>query len=63
MQQQKPQERKAYGVKEFATAWGLSRVTVYRMFERGELRKIKAGTRTLIAADSPWLLRAQQATA
>jgi excisionase family DNA binding protein len=41
-------EKEILSVKETCTLLGISRRTVYRMFDRGELKKGKAGTRTLI---------------
>ena len=38
----------SYGVREAGAALGLSRATVYRLIERGELPTFKIGTRTLI---------------
>jgi excisionase family DNA binding protein len=38
----------AYNVGEAKAALGISRATLYRLIERGELRTFKIGTRTLI---------------
>lgn len=40
----------SYRVDEACTVTGLSRPTLYRYIERGELRTFKVGTRTLIMA-------------
>lgn len=45
-------DRKAYKVNEVALALGLSRTTIYKLIGDGELRRIKLGATTLIAADS-----------
>jgi excisionase family DNA binding protein len=44
--------RKAYKVNEVAQALGLGRTTIYKLINRGDLRRIKVGATTLIAADS-----------
>lgn len=38
----------SYGIKEACDATGLSRPTIYRLIEKGELHPIKVGTRTLL---------------
>ena len=38
----------AYTILEFCAAYSLSPATVYRMLDRGELRAVKPGGRTLI---------------
>ena len=45
-------KRKTYKVNEVAHALGLSRTTIYKLISQGELRRIKLGASTLIAADS-----------
>lgn len=42
-------EKRSYGVIETAVALGLSRSTVYRLIQRGELATFKVGARTLIS--------------
>ena len=44
--------RRAYRVNEVTQALGLGRTTVYKLINRGDLRRIKVGATTLIAADS-----------
>jgi excisionase family DNA binding protein len=41
-------EKLAYRVDEAAQVTGLSKATLYRLVERGELHTIKVGARTLI---------------
>ena len=41
-------EKLSYGINEVVEAVGLSRPTIYRLIQRGELRTFKIGTRTLI---------------
>jgi excisionase family DNA binding protein len=45
-------ERLALSIAETAIALGLSRPSVYRMIERGELKSVQAGARQLITAAS-----------
>tara|TARA_R110000824_G_C15186648_1_gene674342 strand:+ start:1123 stop:1293 length:171 start_codon:yes stop_codon:yes gene_type:complete len=45
-------QRKTYKVNEVARILGLGRTTIYKLIEQGELRRIKIGASTLIAADS-----------
>jgi len=44
--------RKTYKVNEVAEVLGLSRTTIYKLINLGELQRIKLGASTLIAADS-----------
>jgi excisionase family DNA binding protein len=41
-------EKEFLSIQETCKLLGISRRTVYRMFDRGEIKKGKAGTRTLI---------------
>jgi excisionase family DNA binding protein len=41
-------ERAALSVKEAAERLGISRSMVFKLIKRGELRSVKAGTRTLV---------------
>ncbi|ATC26473.1 helix-turn-helix domain-containing protein [Caulobacter vibrioides] len=41
-------EKLSYRMDEAAEATGLSKATLYRLIERGELTTLKVGTRTLI---------------
>jgi excisionase family DNA binding protein len=41
-------EKISYTLKEAAAASGLGRTTLYELINRGELRLVKIGTRTLI---------------
>ncbi len=43
-------DKLSYRIDEACAATGLSRPTIYRLVERGELRTFKVGTRTLIMA-------------
>lgn len=46
------QERpRAYGIKAYCKAYGLSRSTVYNLFAAGKLRSVRIGGRRLIPAD------------
>lgn len=45
-------QRMTYKVNEVALLLGLSRTTIYKLMGQGELRQIKLGASTLIAADS-----------
>jgi len=53
--------RKAYKVNEVAEALGLSRTTIYKLINLGELKRIKLGASTLISADSVDALLARNA--
>ena len=44
--------RKTYKVNEVAEVLGLSRTTIYKLINLGELTRIKLGASTLISADS-----------
>jgi len=50
-------ERLAFGLKEAATALGISRATLWRAIKNGQLASIKLGNRTLIAREvlQTWL--------
>jgi len=45
-----PVRKLSYRIDEVVVATGLSRQTIYRLIERGELTIFKVGTRTLIMA-------------
>lgn len=47
-----PDRPRAYGVKAFCKAYGLSRATCYNLMSRGQLKTIKIGGRRLIPADA-----------
>lgn len=51
-------ERRAFTIRTFCETFELSRATANRLINTGELRRIKAGRRTLVATDSPWIVRA-----
>lgn len=44
--------RRAYKINEVAESLSLSRTTIYKLIKRGDLKRIKLGASTLIAADS-----------
>lgn len=44
-------QRRVYSFKEAAEVCGLSRTTLWRMARRGELKTIRIGSRTLVAAE------------
>jgi excisionase family DNA binding protein len=41
-------DKLSYSVREATAALGISRATLYRLMERGEIRSFKIGTRTLM---------------
>jgi excisionase family DNA binding protein len=45
------QDRACYSVNETIGLLNMGRTTLYKLIKRGELRKIKLGRKTLIAAD------------
>jgi excisionase family DNA binding protein len=55
--------KRALTLREFCQAYGVSRTTTYRQITAGNLRTIKLGKRTLIAADDAeaWLRSLQSA--
>ena len=60
-----PQVRNAYGLREIAKRNGISLGTVYNEIRAGRLRPFKIGTRTLIrdAEEQAWLQRLQEQAA
>lgn len=53
--------RKTYKVNEVAHILGIGRTTIYKLINQGDLRRIKLGASTLIAAESLDLLLSQNA--
>lgn len=47
-----PQSAKFASINTWATISGLSRATTYRLIQRGKLRAVKSGRRTLIDVDA-----------
>lgn len=57
-----PLARRAYGVREFCSAFGLSRSTVYNLMAEGRLKTVRVAGRRLIPADAAEaLLRGESA--
>lgn len=56
-------DKLSYRMDEAAEATGLSKATLYRLIERGELTTLKVGTRTLIRREvlQAFLARAETA--
>jgi excisionase family DNA binding protein len=52
-----PTATRAFSINEFCRAYGIGRTTAYAEIAAGRLRAVKAGGRTLIAADAAetWL--------
>lgn len=52
-----PSEKLAYGIKEAASALGVSKTTIWRAMKEGKLSAVKVGNRTLIKTDAlqAWL--------
>jgi excisionase family DNA binding protein len=52
-----PSEKLAYGIKEAASALGVSKTTIWRATKEGKLSAVKVGNRTLIKTDAlqAWL--------
>ena len=48
----KPEDRRAFHVKEFCALYGLSRSTVYKMIQSGALRTVRIGGRRLIPKEA-----------
>ena len=48
MEAKREVERLTFSIAEAATAAGISRATVYRLIDRGELRTVKLGDRRLV---------------
>lgn len=48
----KPDEKRAFHVKEAACVYGWSRSTLYKMMKAGTLRTVKIGGRRLIPRDA-----------
>lgn len=44
--------RRAYGVRDFCEAFGVSRSTVYNLFAAGTLRSVRIAGRRIIPADA-----------
>ena len=44
-------ERRAYRIKDFCSAYGISRTSTYEMIKSGELSSVKVAGRRLIPAD------------
>ena len=55
-------ERRALSVDETARAVGISRATIYRLFQQKQLVKIKLGSRTLVSVAAIDALLAKAAT-
>lgn len=49
---QQPNERRAFHVNDAIKIYGLSRATIYKMINAGELRTVKLGGRRLIPRDA-----------
>jgi excisionase family DNA binding protein len=45
-------ERKAYNVEEFMAAFGVGRSKTYELINKGQLRVVKLGRRTLIPVEA-----------
>ncbi len=52
-----PSEKLAYGIKEAASALGVSKTTIWRAMKEGKLSSVKVGNRTLIKTEAlqAWL--------
>jgi excisionase family DNA binding protein len=52
-----PSEKLAYGIKEAASALGVSKTTIWRAIKEGKLSSVKVGNRTLIKTEAlqAWL--------
>ncbi|MGE0742299.1 MAG: helix-turn-helix domain-containing protein [Hyphomonadaceae bacterium] len=52
-----PPEKLAYGIKEAASALGVSKTTIWRAMKEGKLSAVKVGNRTLIKTEAlqAWL--------
>lgn len=57
-------DKLSYRMDEAAEATGLSKATLYRLIDRGELKTLKVGTRTLIRREvlEAFLARAETAS-
>ena len=53
--------RKTYKVNEVAYILGIGRTSIYKLINQGDLRRIKLGASTLIAAESLDLLLSRNA--
>ncbi len=51
-QTNKSVEKRAFQVNEFASAYGLSRSTIYLLMKSGKLRTVRIGGRRLIPRDA-----------
>ncbi len=54
------QQVRAYSVRQFCDAFGLSRSTVYNLMSSGRLRSVRIGGRRLIPADAAEALLTDQ---
>jgi len=45
-------DRRAYRIKDFCTAYGLSRTTVYKLIADGTLKTVRIGGRRLVPVDA-----------
>ena len=52
-------DRRAYRIKDFCAAYGLSRTTVYKLIAAGTLKTVRIGGRRLVPADAAEQLLAQ----
>lgn len=48
----RPEERRAYTVKEFCAAFRVSHSHVYKLFETGRLRSVRVGCKRLIPVEA-----------